>query len=258
MQLLAACLLAASGGLARQQLPDGSAPLSPSSDSSEPLHRSSRVFPFPPPCLPPAPFAPAAHGSLPHSISRSVSPAHLHASLALSLAVPPHSNVLQRVWCASLARARVGYPPSRSIPHRHPLRRASPLSRRPLFFSPGILSSRSRLLDNSAFSLPVHLDCHAFPVSFCSVTPPPRSRQPDTSFFLPYSPATRHIPLSPSLSLSRAVSLPLTWRFLSSRSLARCHVATAAAAAAAAAPSRVYAHGRRNGTERRDLLQVLS
>lgn len=112
MRLLAACLLAASGGLARQRLPDGSAPLSPLRDSSEPHQRQSRAFPLPPS---------RASDSSPVSLSRCrvmasrprvrVPSLSLSLSLPISLSLSYHPATFR---CSpsdiSLSLAPIGYP----------------------------------------------------------------------------------------------------------------------------------------------------
>jgi len=89
----AACLLAASGGLARQRLPDGSAPLSPPSTiPANPSNASRAYSPFLPQTV--LTWSSAARGpSRSRFRYRSVSPAHMHLarSLLLSRHIPMFS-----------------------------------------------------------------------------------------------------------------------------------------------------------------------
>lgn len=152
MRLLAACLLAASGGLARQRLPDGSAPLSPLPDSSEPHQRQSRAFPLPPSragdsspvslALPRHGVSPARTRSFSLSLSRFL-------FLSLCRIIPPHSDVLHRIspfrslpsgilsslyiYCGSvlfhLSLSALFLPDDRRVPssRSRPLRQITPL-----------------------------------------------------------------------------------------------------------------------------------
>lgn len=155
MRLLAACLLAASGGLARQRLPDGSAPLSPLPDSSEPHQRQSRAFPLPPsrasdsspvslsrcrvmasrprvrvPSLSPSPSL-----SLSISFSLSYHPATFRCSpsdISLSLApigYPLFSIHLLRIFLFHLSLSALFLPDDRRVPssRSRPLRQITPL-----------------------------------------------------------------------------------------------------------------------------------
>lgn len=112
MRLLAACLLAASGGLARQRLLGGSAPLSPLSASSEPLHHVGGVFPL---SSLKSPFSPAGSSrvSLPLGYRR-VSPAptqFVAFTLSSSRHIPTFSFTLEY---PSLSLARARYPSPRT------------------------------------------------------------------------------------------------------------------------------------------------
>lgn len=206
MRLLTACLLAASGGLARQQLPDGSAPLSPFSHSSEPLYRPSRVFPFPPPRLA-SRFPQPARQQLTGSSRPRAYPSLL---LSLFLFLPRHPTTFQHSpsHSGSLSPS-LSLSLARSLNILHPLRCTS------LFLTTLEFCHLSRIHDITRLFLP-HAPllfhrlslAHAYQIHL---------------FSFPILPRCSPLPL-----VSRAFSLPPTRRFLSSRSLARCHVATTA------------------------------
>jgi len=164
LRLLAACLLAASGGLARQRLPDGSAPLSPLSDSSEPHHRAYSPYPllgqFPSDSRSLSPSVLCIMASRPRirvpSFPLFLSPPPL--SLSLSLSLPYHPATFQCLSYISLSLILIGYPPPLNILfssstfyyHRTIFLFPSIATVRLSFSlpldSPGVLSSRSRLL----------------------------------------------------------------------------------------------------------------
>lgn len=205
MRLLAACLLAASGGLARQRLPDGSAPLSPLPDSSEPHQRQSRAFPLPPS---------RAGDSSPVSLSRcrvmASRPRVRVPSLSLSLASYFSLSV---VSSRHIPMFSIGYLPfARS--HRVssllytstadlPLSSIALRSLSPRRSQSSVISLASTPPDNSAFSFHILSRHHAFPLSLCSGVLPPRARVSSLSvalapvrylFSLPCPPASMVLP----------------------------------------------------------------
>lgn len=143
MQLLAACLLAASGGLARQRLSDGSAPLSPLSRFQRTPPSAPRTSPLraPSPRSRRRPSLALFTGSqLAFAFSLSLSHSRISFSLCLSFSrhLSPHSDVLHHA----------------SEAHSLSLARSHPRGIFAAFLSPATRYTRSFLLTPARFVSP--------------------------------------------------------------------------------------------------------